>query len=59
LLFAFLGLVYNLNWLSSILFSTLRGSLVFSSSSLSYRFFLCAVLSLFEMLPIFLLFYFL
>ena len=59
LLFAFLGLVYNLNWLTSILFSTLRGSLAFSSFSISYRFFLCAVLSFSEMLPIFLLFHFL
>jgi NADH:ubiquinone oxidoreductase subunit 4 (subunit M) len=40
LLFAFLSLVYNLNWLSSVLFSSPRSSLIFSSFFLSYRFFL-------------------
>ena len=58
LLFAFLSLVYNLNWLSSVLFSSPRSSLIFSSFFLSYRFFLCSSLALLEMLPVVLLFYF-
>ena len=39
LLFAFLGLLYNLNWLSSVLFSTSL-SIIYRQSSLKYNLFL-------------------
>ena len=56
LLFAFLGLVYNLNWLVRIIFSTVRTS-VYSSISITYAFFIRAVIASLELLPIIFLFY--
>lgn len=56
LLFAFLGLVYNLNWLVRIIFSTVRTS-VYSSIFITYAFFIRAVIAFLELLPIIFLFY--
>lgn len=56
LLFAFLGLVYNLNWLVRIVFSTVRTS-VYSSMCLTYSFFISSIIIFIELAPIVLLFY--
>jgi hypothetical protein len=50
LLFAFLGLLYNLNWLSSVLFST-RLRIIYTHSTLKFRVFLPLALVLMAMLP--------
>jgi NADH-quinone oxidoreductase subunit M len=51
LLFAFLGLVYNLNWLRRLLFST-RLDIVFSNSTLKFNQFLLLVLSFLTIVPL-------
>ena len=56
LLFAFLGLVYNLNWLVRIVFSTV-GTSVYSSMCLTYSFFMSSIMIFIELAPIVLLFY--
>lgn len=51
LLFAFLGLVYNLNWLSRVLFSTSL-DIVFSNSFLKFNQFYTTALSFLSILPL-------
>jgi hypothetical protein len=55
LLFAFLGLVYNLNWLVSLIFATVT-TRVYSSLYLSYSFFIRALFIFIELVPLCLLF---
>jgi NADH:ubiquinone oxidoreductase subunit 4 (subunit M) len=55
LLFTFLSLVYNLNWLTSILFSTSSNSVV--TYTLRYRYFVCLFMSIRLSIPIRLLMY--
>jgi len=50
LLFAFFGLVYNLNWLRRLLFST-RLDIVFSNSTLKFSQFFLLVLSFLTIVP--------
>ena len=56
LLFAFLGLVYNLNWLVSIVFATADTS-VYSSMYLTYSFFMSSTMIFIELVPLCSLFY--
>lgn len=44
LLFRFLSLVYNLNWLSSILFSSTSSRISYSSFHMSYCYFYCVLM---------------
>jgi len=55
LLFAFLGLVYNLNWLVRVLFSTTL-NFVYTNSSLSYHLFVPLMATLLAIFPFTLLF---
>lgn len=56
LLFAFLGLVYNLNWLSRVLFSTSL-DIVFVNSFLKFNQFYTTVLSFLSILPLLFIFF--
>lgn len=54
--FAFLGLVYNLNWLVRVLFRP-RLNFIYSNSNLSYHLFLPLISTLLAVFPFILLFY--
>lgn len=56
LIFAFLGLVYNLNWLISTLFAT-RLNIVYRFSTLKYNLFLPVLSTLLAMMPFMFLFF--